>query len=79
LLLLVTERGKERNWTVTLSYSIKCGNEGKKRRTRRKRRRKRKVKTNLNAKRRVKIEYSLSHNTETKMHQSVDIFYKKKL
>jgi hypothetical protein len=39
---------------------------------------KREVKTTLHAKRLVKIEYSLSHKTDRKMHKSQDIFYKKK-
>jgi hypothetical protein len=33
LLLLVTERRKERNWTVILFCSLKCGIEGKKKRS----------------------------------------------
>jgi len=36
LLLLVTEGGKERNWTVTLLYSIKCVIERKGKKKKRK-------------------------------------------
>jgi len=68
LLLLVIERRKERNWRVTLSYSITCGIESQKKKS-----------ENKSECEKASEDLIFSLTQHRKMHQSLDIFYKKKL